>query len=271
MQSKILKRAVFGAIGSAAVLLAGAAQAVGVSGQGIWETTLLGRDGFGQPVDASSDSARFLYDTVLDITWLRDANWAKTSGYAPENGAMTWDQANTWANTLKAGYFGRYSGWRLPTIVDTGLPGCDYSTAGNTDCGYNVQFKSGDPTNYQAGQTVYSEMAHLWYVTLGNKGYCPPLTFCTTEQPGWGLSNTGSFQNLQADVNWSGTEYAADPGSAWGFYTSAGPQYYYLQHNAFYAMAVRPGDVAAVPEPQAYALMLMGLGALMLTLRRRLR
>ena len=88
MQSKSLERAVFGAIGSAAVLLAGAAQAVGVSGQGIWETTLLGRDGFGQPVDASSDSARFLYDTVLDITWLRDANWAKTSGYAPGNGEI---------------------------------------------------------------------------------------------------------------------------------------------------------------------------------------
>lgn len=92
---------------------------------------------------------------------------------------MSWDQANTWANTLKAGDSGRYSGWRLPTIIDTGAPGCDYSNAGNTDCDYNVQFKSGDPTKYQAGQTVYSEMAHLWYVTLGNKGQCPPLAFCT--------------------------------------------------------------------------------------------
>ncbi len=38
------------------------------------------------------------------------------------------------------------------------------------------------------------------------------------------------------------------------------------------ALAVRPGDVAAVtavPEPQTYALMLMGLGALMVVKRRR--
>ncbi len=34
---------------------------------------------------------------------------------------------------------------------------------------------------------------------------------------------------------------------------------------------VRSGDVPAIPEPQTYGLMLMGLGALALALRRRQR
>jgi hypothetical protein len=41
--------------------------------------------------------------------------------------------------------------------------------------------------------------------------------------------------------------------------------------NALYAVAVRPGDVAAIPEPQAYALLLAGLGAVVVAVRRRPR
>ncbi len=41
---------------------------------------------------------------------------------------------------------------------------------------------------------------------------------------------------------------------------------------AWQALAVRPGDLAAaVPEPQTYAMMLMGLGALVLAARKQLR
>ena len=32
-----------------------------------------------------------IYDNVLDVTWLQDANYAKTSGYNAE-GIMSWDQ-----------------------------------------------------------------------------------------------------------------------------------------------------------------------------------
>jgi hypothetical protein len=92
----------------------------------------------------------------------------------------------------------------------------------------------------------------------------------------------GTFGGLQAQFDgvfsptyyWSGTEYAPDPSKAWYFRTFDGDQnfgshYSTYQGNALYAVAVRPGDVAAVPEPQAYALMLMGMGAVLLAVRRR--
>ena len=48
--------------------------AVGVSGQGTWETTLQGRD-----LDGNAATFEAYYDTVLDITWLADANAAGTT------------------------------------------------------------------------------------------------------------------------------------------------------------------------------------------------
>ena len=69
-------------------------------------------------------------DTDLNITWLADANYAKTSGYAEawSNGAdgqMNWDAARMWAANLSlvdAVNNITYDNWRLPTVVDTGTP-----------------------------------------------------------------------------------------------------------------------------------------------------
>jgi PEP-CTERM motif len=228
----------------ALLALGPAAQAAPISGQGTWETTLRARDLDG---DGVTDA---FYDTELNVTWLRDAN---------ANGRMNWNAAKTWASNLVVG---GYSGWRLPTIVDTGAPGCSFSHAGGTDCGYNVQTKS--------GSVVYSELAHLYYRTLGNKSYCAPGdSYCDVGQPGWGLTNTGNFQNLLSYAYWSGTEYAPYIG-AWYFSTYNGFQDGGGQSTDYSAVAVRPGDVtAAIPEPGTYALMLSGLTALAVVQRRR--
>jgi len=238
-------------IAVALAAVCGAAQAVGVSGQGTWETTLQARDLDG---DAANGPEAF-YDTTLNITWLRNAD---------VYGQMHWNTANTWANTLVVGGIG---GWRLPTMIDTGTPGCNFSYAGGTDCGYNVQTENRG--------TVYSEMAHLWYLTLGNKALCSPGdATCAVSQPGWGLTNTGNFLNLQSGVYWSGTEYAPDPSRAWFFRTVDGGQNAYDKNgvSTLYALAVRDGDVVvSVPEPETYALMLAGLAALALARRQQKR
>lgn len=243
----------------------GNAHAIGVPGQGTWETTLQDRDLNG---DGSADA---FFDTTLNITWLRDA------GHPLGN----WYSAVAWAADLDVrgrsaagpGVWLGPGGWRLPTMIDTFTPpvsgpdGCNMSFAGGTDCGFNVQTKSGD--------TVFSEMAHLYYVTLGNKAYCPPgnLTCSPAPQQGWGLTNTGNFQNMQPSDYWLGLELVTEATRAWhfglqqGFQDSGG----YSKQSGNYAMAVHDGDigVAVVPEPETYALMLAGLAMLGATARRK--
>lgn len=228
------------ALTATVLCIAASAHADGVPGQGSWETTLQARDLNGDHVTDA------FHDTVLNITWLRDAD---------ANGSMDWYTANAWAGALVVG---GVSGWRLPTMIDTGPAGCDLSFSSGTDCGYNVQTVSGD--------TVFSEMAQLWYVTLGNKGYYD--TSGVPEQPGWGLTNTGEFQDLGAQIYWSGLAYGPDPNFAWDFYAEAGFQYTAFKFSAFHAIAVHPGDVAAVPEPATYATLLLGLLALAVGRRR---
>ena len=191
-----------------------------------------------------------IYDDVLNITWLQDANYAKTSGYDAD-GRMTWDQATTWAANLS--YYDSvrgvtYDDWRLPTMIDTGSPGCNWATSG-ADCGYNVQ-------TYDAGtDTVYSEMAYMYYVNLGLDG---SVDASGTYQPTWGifgngtLNGTGSnsygqndvglIDNLQANVYWSGLEYAPNTNNAWNFNTNNGNQNANDKNNDNYAWAVRPGE-----------------------------
>jgi hypothetical protein len=225
----------------AALGLGGAALAAGVPGQGIWETSLQARDLDGN----TGNGPEAFYDTVLDITWLRNAD---------VNGLMTWDAAVSWAAGLDVNGI---RGWRLPTMIDTGAPGCEGSD-GASDCDAYVRTKSGDTTKYEAGQTVYSEMAHLHYVTLGNPA-----------QGGGSLVNSGNFQSFRDGFYWLGLEYAPDPGSAWFFFIDYAAQSFTDKPYSAHAMAVRTGDVVAVPEPLTGAMMLVGLGAMVAAVRRR--
>lgn len=199
------------------LVLSGGALAQGVPGQGTWETTLEPRDldGNGEP-DA-------YYDRVLNVTWLRNAN---------AGGILFWDEAMAWARNLR---HGGYSDWRLPTLVDTGESGCDWAYGG-TDCGYNVQTKG--------ARRTFSEMEHLMRITLGNTPYCDTTGRCG--QPGWGLSNTGPFQNLYSYFYWTGTSYPGVGLFGWYYYTPSIYQSYGVKTLGMHAMALRSGD--SVPQ-----------------------
>jgi hypothetical protein len=207
-----------------------------------------------------------IYDDVLDITWLQDWNYAKTSGYHAD-GQMGWIAAKTWAENL---VYGGYNDWRLPTVspVNGSSFQFAFSNNGSTDIGYAR-------TGAGGGWGPSSEIGHLYYVTLANKGYCTPNDAAPAgcdEQPGWGWVNSNPFKNVQSVGYWSGSAepHAPNPVSAWLVSPIDGSQTITVfEAYSLYAVAVRPGDVAAIPEPQSVALVLFGLGALAVVLRRR--
>src|SRR3972149_3477866 len=169
-----------------------------------------------------------IYDTDLNITWLKDANYAQTSGYDAD-GMMTWFSAKSWAENL---VYGGYDDWRLPSAIN--------------------QDGTGPYWAYRCEPHITgSELGHLYYVELGNS---EPLT------------NTGPFLNMQNSSYWFGTEYVPTPeleairlwdsntygmpfipatDVAWEFAFHNSEQ---LAHNSkssalLYAWAVRDGDV----------------------------
>lgn len=237
----------------------GLVHAAAVSGQGTWETTLQARY-FDN--DATVDG---YYDTVLGITWLADANYAKTSGFDAD-GLMNWPTANAWAAGLD---FNGITGWRLPITnpVDgtTADDDSTYAYNGTEDRGYNVSA----PGTLYAGSTA-SEMAHMYYNTLGNKGHCDPATSTVSAcgvQSGWGLTNTADFRNVKGYTYWSATKYAnnihTSPDQRWLFDFGYGLQYSNREPNAFFAWAVHSGDVGATsPVPVPAAVWLFGSGLL---------
>ena len=112
-------------------------------------------------------------------------------------------------------------------------------------------------------------MGHLYYTELGNKGYYD-TSGSYVGDGNWGLNHTGDFDNLIASWYWSGTEYAVSPDHAWDFYMYFGGQYGYnkINYNC-YGLAVRSGQVSAVPVPGAIWLFGSGMAGLVALGRRR--
>jgi len=218
------------------------------------------------------------YDDVLDITWLKDANFAKTSGYDAD-GRMTWDVANTWAGQLE---IGSYNDWRLTSLkpknsqIDFNYISLNYD--GSSDLGYNII------------RTV-NEMAYMFHVNLGIEGYCDGVnntaSVCDSSGTGYhntkggtaiettNLGNNIAVDNLMSYTYWNDTGYAPATYDAWAFNTNRGNQRNNLyKDGSLYGWAVRSGDVGAstppvssVPEPTTLAI--FGLGLLGLVARRK--
>jgi hypothetical protein len=108
-------------------------------------------------------------------------------------------------------------------------------------------------TNPQVGYNqTNSEMGHLYYTELGNPAVTslplPPL-----------ITNSGPFTTISQYYYWSGTERFSNSYDAWFFYFNNGNQALGNKENHNVAWAVRPADVAAVPEPATILLLGSGL------------
>jgi hypothetical protein len=140
-----------------------------------------------------------IYDTDLNITW-----------YDYTKSKANWYDQVAWAGGLSAG---GVTGWRLPSTVD-GPWVMGYN--GNTTAGYSI---------------TTSEMGHLFYTELGNKGYCDLNG--VGNQSDWGLVNKGPFTNLIFFLDWpsakdayywSSTKFSGNAEQAWVFNLSTGEQ-----------------------------------------------
>ena len=162
-----------------------------------------------------------IYDDVLDVTWLQDANYAKTSGF-DSDGLMNWDDAVAWSDNLS---FGGFDDWRLPEF--TGLITC---------IGFNC---------------TDSEMGHMFYNNMEAAVRSSILS-------GTNTVNLALFSNIQSFGYWSAVEFQLTSSVAWAFDTNDGFQDFPDKLNEFNAWAVRSGDVTASSVPEPASLWLIG-------------
>jgi hypothetical protein len=180
-----------------------------------------------------------IYDTVLDITWLQDANYAFNSGQ-DSDGLFNWMDANTWAANLD---YQNYDDWRLPSMDvngDTAVVSLNSCASSEAACQDN-------------------EYAYMHSYNLnGGSG---------VDRSGNRVGDGGvTLFNIQ-NTYWSSTPAGT---GAWNFSFFLGGQNVVPQENLRAAWAVRDGDVASVPEPATALLMAIGLGAIwMVRLRKK--
>lgn len=202
-----------------------------------------------------------------NLIWDNDNNGKSIVWLDYTKSYANWYNQTAWASglgssissiNLKTGYSLNWtdSAWRLPGTVDGRYV---YGTNGTTTAGYNI---------------TSSELGHLYYTELENKGY-----YSTTGayQSDYGLKNKGDFAHLQSSRYWSGMEYAYNPTNAWNFITGTGVQSTYDGGTGLLGIAVRTGEVIyqeATPTPLPTALPLLGSGLAALAglrYRRRVR
>ncbi len=166
---------------------------------------------------------RLIHEVARDLIWLDH-----TTDYLDWAGSAAWaeslNEGGVLAYQLQPGVHVEWDGdWRLPATPHSAY---EFGYDGKSTAGFNV---------------TSSDLGHLYYTTLGNKGN--QGTDGAFPQPDAGLKNTGPFENLKIDFYWQ-NEYADHPSLAWFFGTHIGYQGDDEKDWPFnYAMAVRSGRV----------------------------
>ncbi len=197
------------------------------------------------PLTPGGTDYQAYYDDVQNITWLRDANLARSNSFGVDGicagpgefgsgcpdvpGAMDWFTANNWITAMNAASYLGMSNWRMPRTVQP-----DVGCSGRTN-------PTPAPRQYYGRDCTLSEMPRLF--STGITWYAP-----------------GVFLNMPAPESmWSSTPYALDAGQAWAFnfYYVGGWQEATLKTNKGFVMPVLDGDAFAV-VPVASAAWLFG-------------
>lgn len=191
---------------------------------------------FSQATFLVSTDGLTVYDTVADVTWLRDGNYAMTSGY-DSDGLMNWTDAMNWADSLT---IGTGTNWHLPTITTS---------------------SGGGPRPSENGQTTptdANEFGWLWEQQRNGDS-------------SWSADEAAPFVNIPyfdsglSEYYW--TSIIADPDGltgdpqAWNFLIDCACWGTASQSNEYYAWAVHDGNVTGgvVPEPSTLLLIATGL------------
>lgn len=210
-----------------------------------------------------------IYDDQLNITWLQDANYALSSGYAVAHaggkedsgspsiikidGSMSWSSAMLWAENLE---YGGYSDWRLPTDRE------DFSGAASTNevfVASNDDFFNRRSYDYVASDLNH-ELGFMYYTNLdqlsGMGTYRGGLLagtvvkLCKVEKNHPRCENNfPPFINLDRKHRyWSSKPYYSESGGYFFWFGLGQLREDYRGHTKM-AWAVRSGDVTTTFEP----------------------
>lgn len=189
-----------------------------------------------------------LYDDVLDVTWLQDADYARSSGFKP-NGKMPWADAVQWVGQLVYHDPVRnvdIRGWRLPKVqpVSGDRFNGRFCFDGSSDEGYNIT-------------SPRSELSYMFHVNLGLSSYYSPTGENRAQQCGAAgngkagyVAHVGLVRNLKSHIYWSGS--SVEPytdRNAWIFDTTYGYQNFYNKNDMLSPWPVHDGNVTGVAVP----------------------